>query len=166
MKLWSTFTVEHFHSMRSKSSSTMVVCVGLNSDAAKANLSLAQEVHLEPVAAIYPARRALAEARRRHASSLAVCHGSRAYYGRSLAPTAVLSRFRLTPDFGGFSSIRCNISAIIKLYGEVLQLVEENVNAARAERLWAEQPQTHGTNLFWACLRPTAVGVWKAKASK
>ena len=63
-----------------------------------------------------------------------------------MAPTAVLFPLPTLPIHPVlwwflFHPGAYNTSGIIKLYGEVLQLVEEDINAARAERrrTWAEQ---------------------------
>ena len=131
----------------------------LNSDATKANLFRLLEneaFHLEPVAALYPE---LAEHWQKLADAMQVpwqfVMVLDLTMAAALAPTAVLFPLPTLPIHPVlwwflFHPGAYNTSAIIKLYSEVLQLVEEDVNAARAERhrVWAEQPERHGTNPY------------------
>ena len=131
----------------------------LNSDATKANLFRLLEneaFHLEPVAALYPELaehwQKLADATQVPWQFVMVLDLTMA---AALAPTAVLFPLPTLPIHPVlwwflFHPGAYNTSAIIKLYSEVLQLVEEDVNAARAERhrVWAEQPERHGTNPY------------------
>ena len=131
----------------------------LNSDATKANLFRLPEnesFHLEPVAALFPE---LAEHWQRLADAMQVpwqfVMVLDLTLAAALAPTAVLFPLPTLPVHPVlwwflFHPGAYNTSAIIKLYSEVLQLVEEDINAARAERrrVWAEQPESHGTNPY------------------
>ena len=122
----------------------------LNSDATKAGLFRLLENDaflLEPVAALFPE---LADDWQKISNAMQVpwqfVMVLDLTMAAAMAPTAVLFPLPTLPIHPVlwwflFHPGAYNTSGIIKLYGEVLQLVEEDINAARAERrrTWAEQ---------------------------
>ena len=122
----------------------------LNSDATKAGLFRLLEndaFQLEPVAALFPE---LADDWQKIGNAMQVpwqfVMVLDLTMAAAMAPTAVLFPLPTLPIHPVlwwflFHPGAYNTSGIIKLYGEVLQLVEEDINAARAERrrTWAEQ---------------------------